>query len=59
MQSLKAVHRYLQAAGHLAALPGHLRALLGHLWDLAWVAYLSTWRLAGCLQALAASNNLS
>jgi len=46
VKSLQAVHRYLQA-------------LPGHLWALAWVAYLSTWRLPGRLQALAAVNNVS
>ena len=45
--------------GHLAALLGHLAALPGHLAALSGPPILSTRRLPGRLQALAASDNIS
>jgi len=43
----------------LQALPGHLSALPGHLAALPGSPTLSTWRLPGRLQALAAGDNSS
>jgi len=59
-QDLQALPGHLAALpGHLAALPGHLQALPGNLAALPGSPILSTRRLPGRPQALAAVDNLS